>query len=113
MTRLIEQVIVRFFEVLLATSVGSRVLEAASRRAVLPILAFAHRRRSESETIVADGLRHANDPSFDWVPPAFCKGVRRNWHQRRRHAIIRRLLRGITGRVLDYGCGYGDVAFAV
>jgi ubiquinone/menaquinone biosynthesis C-methylase UbiE len=62
---------------------------------------------------VADGLRHNNDPSYSWVPASFRKGARRGWHQRRRHAAVLRLLKGLNGEVLDYGCGYGDVSYAV
>jgi SAM-dependent methyltransferase len=63
--------------------------------------------------IVADGLQHVNDQSFSWIPASFRKGGRRGWHQRRRHAAVVRLLRGLPGKVLDYGCGYGDVSYVV
>jgi SAM-dependent methyltransferase len=48
------------------------------------------------------------------VPANFYRGARFTWHQRRRHALVRRLTKGIAGkRILDYGCGYGDLTFAL
>ncbi len=47
------------------------------------------------------------------VAANFYKDARPTWHQRRRHAAVRRLLRGRGGKLLDYGCGYGDLTYAV
>lgn len=48
------------------------------------------------------------------VPANFYRGGRFTWHQRRRHAMVRRLMKGLEGkRVLDYGCGYGDLTYAM
>ncbi len=48
------------------------------------------------------------------VPKNFYRGARFTWHQRRRHALVRRLMKGLEGqRVLDYGCGYGDLTYAL
>ncbi len=51
--------------------------------------------------------------SFDGVPSNYRKSARPTWHQRRRHAAVLHLMKGIGGRVLDYGCGYGDLAYAI
>jgi SAM-dependent methyltransferase len=63
--------------------------------------------------ILSDSQKHPGEGSFDWVPSSFRKDARMTWHQRRRHAAVKRLIRGLEGRVLDYGCGYGDIAYAV
>lgn len=48
------------------------------------------------------------------VPGNFYRGARFTWHQRRRHALVRRLMSGIERkRILDYGCGYGDLTYAL
>src|SRR5262249_53376894 len=47
------------------------------------------------------------------VPLNFYKGARRTWHQLRRHGSVLRLLRRVQGDVLDYGCGYGDLTYAI
>ena len=47
------------------------------------------------------------------VPAYYRKGERQNWHQQGRHAAVLTMLKGLSGRVLDYGCGYGDLAFAM
>jgi SAM-dependent methyltransferase len=47
------------------------------------------------------------------VPLNYRRGARPTWHQRRRHRAVLSLLRGATGRVLDYGCGYGDLTHAM
>lgn len=47
------------------------------------------------------------------VPLNFFRDARPTWHQSRRHAAVLAMLRGLRGRVLDYGCGYGDLAFAM
>lgn len=52
------------------------------------------------------------DP-LDAVPANFRNGARPTWHQRRRHRAVLSLMDGLPGRVLDYGCGYGDLAAAV
>lgn len=47
------------------------------------------------------------------VPRNFRNGARLTWHQRRRRHAVLSLMRGLSGRVLDYGCGYGDLTAAV
>lgn len=47
------------------------------------------------------------------IPRNFIRGAKMTWHQRRRHKAVLRLLRGLKGKVLDYGCGYGDLTFAI
>jgi ubiquinone/menaquinone biosynthesis C-methylase UbiE len=48
------------------------------------------------------------------VTANFYRGGRFTWHQRRRHALVRQMMTGLEGkRVLDYGCGYGDLTFAI
>ena len=34
-------------------------------------------------------------------------------HQRRRHRVILAQLNGLQGSVLDYGCGFGDITWAI
>jgi ubiquinone/menaquinone biosynthesis C-methylase UbiE len=50
---------------------------------------------------------------FSSVPPNFRKGAKPTRHQRRRRGAVLRLMKGVTGKVLDYGCGYGDLAHAI
>lgn len=47
------------------------------------------------------------------VPANYYKGARPTWHQSIRHAAVFGMLDGLKGRVLDYGCGYGDQVFAL
>jgi ubiquinone/menaquinone biosynthesis C-methylase UbiE len=47
------------------------------------------------------------------VPAHFRKDAPQNPHQRRRHRAVLALLDGLPGRVLDYGCGYGDLTHAI
>jgi ubiquinone/menaquinone biosynthesis C-methylase UbiE len=47
------------------------------------------------------------------IPGHFRNGSKRNWHQRRRYRAVLSLLKGNPGRVLDYGCGYGDLTHAI
>jgi ubiquinone/menaquinone biosynthesis C-methylase UbiE len=47
------------------------------------------------------------------VPCCYRKGNRATWHQRRRRRAVLKMLRRLRGRVLDYGCGYGDLTFAM
>src|SRR5262245_34773268 len=47
------------------------------------------------------------------VPANYRKGAPHNWHQRRRHRAILRMLRRLHGDVPDYGCGYGDLTYAI
>lgn len=51
--------------------------------------------------------------SPETVPPNYRRDAPPTRHQRRRHRAVLRLMRGIGGRVLDYGCGYGDLAYAI
>jgi ubiquinone/menaquinone biosynthesis C-methylase UbiE len=41
------------------------------------------------------------------------KGATLDPHQASRLKMVRRLLLGCHGRALDYGCGYGDIAYAI
>lgn len=45
------------------------------------------------------------------VPKNFKREAPANRHQRRRHRMILALSRGLRGRGLDYGCGYGDITY--
>lgn len=54
----------------------------------------------------------ADRPRFT-VPAHFYKGARPNWHQSRRHRSVLSLLQRVEGQVLDYGCGYGDLTYAM
>lgn len=47
------------------------------------------------------------------APANYRKGARVTWHQRRRHRAVLSLLNRVSGRVLDYGCGYGDLTHAI
>ena len=47
------------------------------------------------------------------VPAHFRKDAPQNPHQRRRHRAVLALIDGLSGRVLDYGCGYGDLTYAI
>jgi ubiquinone/menaquinone biosynthesis C-methylase UbiE len=48
------------------------------------------------------------------VPANFRRGARKTWHQRRRCAAVLGMLNGLPrGTALDYGCGYGDLAWAI
>jgi len=47
------------------------------------------------------------------IPENYRKGARFTWHQRRRHRAVLSLLKQVTGNVLDYGCGYGDLTLAI
>jgi SAM-dependent methyltransferase len=53
------------------------------------------------------------DQSNSAVPGNFFKNARKTWHQRRRHRAVLRMLERLQGRVLDYGCGFGDLTFAM
>jgi SAM-dependent methyltransferase len=58
----------------------------------------------------------ASPPGANPVPavaPQYRKGARLTWHQRRRQGCVLGLLEGIPGEVLDYGCGYGDLTYAM
>jgi SAM-dependent methyltransferase len=54
-----------------------------------------------------------SDSEFSSVPRNYRKGAVPTWHQRRRHRAILALLKGLEGRVLDYGCGYGDLTYTM
>jgi SAM-dependent methyltransferase len=56
------------------------------------------------------GIEH---DTFADVPRCFRKAARRTWHQRRRLRAVTRLVAPLAGTVLDYGCGYGDLAYAI
>lgn len=58
-------------------------------------------------------FRDAPLTAFSDVPPHYHEGARPTWHQRRRHRAVFALLHGLTGDVLDFGCGYGDLTYAM
>ena len=47
------------------------------------------------------------------IPENYHKNARLTPHQARRRRAVRKMLEGLTGRVLDYGCGFGDLTYAV
>lgn len=47
------------------------------------------------------------------VPANYRKIGKRNWHQRRRARALLSLLSRVRGKVLDHGCGYGDITFEI
>lgn len=48
------------------------------------------------------------------TPPHFRRGAPLDAHQRRRHQAILSALQPLpAGRVLDYGCGWGDITWAI
>ena len=47
------------------------------------------------------------------VPSNYSRGAVHTWHQVRRHRAVLSMLKGLKGRVLDYGCGYGDLTHAM
>lgn len=53
------------------------------------------------------------DARFAHVPGNYRMGARQTRHQSIRHAAVLRMLHGLQGRVLDYGCGYGDQVYAM
>jgi 2-polyprenyl-3-methyl-5-hydroxy-6-metoxy-1,4-benzoquinol methylase len=56
----------------------------------------------------------APDPSPLEVPLHFRRGVAMDAHQRRRHhAVLSALAQVPPGRLLDYGCGWGDITWAM
>lgn len=52
--------------------------------------------------------------AIDAVPAHFHRDAPQDAHQRRRHrAVLEALARVPRGRVLDYGCGWGDITWAM
>jgi hypothetical protein len=47
------------------------------------------------------------------VPSCYHQGTQQTWHQRRRHRAVLQILSRVQGEVLDYGCGYDDLAHAI
>ena len=47
------------------------------------------------------------------VPAHFHRGAPLQAHQRRRHRAILAMLDGLDGSLLDYGCGWGDLTWAM
>jgi SAM-dependent methyltransferase len=47
------------------------------------------------------------------VPAHYRRDARPTWHQGRRRRCILKLLERVEGRVLDCGCGYGDLTYAI
>ncbi|HET8898228.1 MAG TPA: class I SAM-dependent methyltransferase, partial [Rhodanobacteraceae bacterium] len=47
------------------------------------------------------------------VPAHFHRGAVLGAHQARRHRCILGMLAGLQGKVLDYGCGWGDISHAI
>lgn len=59
------------------------------------------------DTAVQPGRTH------DDIPNHFHRDAPQDAHQKKRHAAVLSLLRGLpAGRVLDYGFGWGDIAWA-
>jgi len=56
-------------------------------------------------------LRQAE--SENAIPTCFRRRGRRNWHQRRRRESVLSAIGDGRGKVLDYGCGYGDLTYAI
>ena len=58
-------------------------------------------------------MKMDSKPSYESgnVPRKYYRNTRLAWDQRRRHRAILGLLSEVEGRVLDYGCGYGDITF--
>ncbi len=56
----------------------------------------------------------ATSQVFSDVPTHFRRDARLDAHQRRRHEAVLSALRSLPpGRVLDYGCGWGDITWAM
>ncbi|MGA7296272.1 MAG: methyltransferase domain-containing protein [Rhodanobacteraceae bacterium] len=47
------------------------------------------------------------------IPAHFHRGAPLQAHQRRRHRAILAMLEGLEGSLLDYGCGWGDLTWAM
>lgn len=47
------------------------------------------------------------------VPANFYRGASHSAHQQRRHAAVLDMVKDLHGSVLDVGCGYGDLAWAL
>jgi ubiquinone/menaquinone biosynthesis C-methylase UbiE len=47
------------------------------------------------------------------VPAHFRRNAPQDAHQVRRHRAVLALLKEVSGEVLDYGCGYGDLTYAM
>jgi ubiquinone/menaquinone biosynthesis C-methylase UbiE len=52
-------------------------------------------------------------PASSPVADHFRKNAPLDRHQSFRHRAVLGMLRGLEGRVLDYGCGYGDLTYAI
>jgi SAM-dependent methyltransferase len=59
------------------------------------------------------GLLEVSEDELARVPGNFAKGARPTWHQVRRRRAVLAMLEGLTGDIVDYGCGYGDLAAAM
>lgn len=63
--------------------------------------------------MVNDGSVATTDREPPNVPANFRKGAPHTWHQRRRHRVVLKMLQEMNGHVLDYGCGFGDLTYAI
>ncbi len=55
----------------------------------------------------------STDPRDQVVPAHFHRGAPQDAHQARRHRAILGAMKGLSGAVLDYGCGWGDITCAI
>ena len=58
-------------------------------------------------------MTDSTDPRDQAVPVHFHRGAPQDAHQARRHRAILGAMKGLAGAVLDYGCGWGDITFAI
>jgi ubiquinone/menaquinone biosynthesis C-methylase UbiE len=52
-------------------------------------------------------------PASPPIADHFRKDAPQDRHQASRHRAVLSMLRGLQGQVLDYGCGYGDLTYAI
>jgi ubiquinone/menaquinone biosynthesis C-methylase UbiE len=58
-------------------------------------------------------MADSSTPAVADVAAHFRRDAPQDAHQRRRHRAVLALIQGLDGRVLDYGCGYGDLTWAI
>jgi SAM-dependent methyltransferase len=66
-----------------------------------------------SQPSAAERSVSSSSEDFPTVPANYRKGAQFTPHQRRRHRAVLAALQGLSGRILDYGCGYGDLTYAM
>lgn len=66
-----------------------------------------------ADTVTTAALENTCEIPRPPVPENFNKGARPTWHQLRRRRAILAMLQNLSGEVLDYGCGYGDLTYAI